>query len=132
MRQTVLRRLGDRLQANVIESRSSENIDRQRTDMRNNTYACHSVRTYAPSDRCISDLGAAVNGRNIARTAVNALGPGDVAAVVYTGGGIPQDFTGDHARLIRAIDGVNPADGLSGSSTEHWAGLQDDLEYDLN
>jgi len=46
--------------------------------------------------------------RRIATAAVETLGPGDQAAVIYTSGfanaGVPQDFTSDHALLLRAIN----------------------------
>jgi len=46
--------------------------------------------------------------RRIATAAVDQLGPGDLAAVVFTSafanGGTPQNFTADRARLIAAID----------------------------
>jgi len=46
--------------------------------------------------------------RKIAASAVNELGPGDLAAVVFTSafstGGTPQNFTFDRARLLDAIN----------------------------
>lgn len=45
--------------------------------------------------------------RRIANAAVDALGPGDLGAVIFTSGmasaGTPQNFTADHARLRAAI-----------------------------
>jgi VWFA-related protein len=42
-------------------------------------------------------------GRRIAEAAVNALGPGDLAAVIYSGPGVPQNFTADRGLLLSAI-----------------------------
>ena len=42
-------------------------------------------------------------GRRIAEAAVNALGPGDLAAVIYSGPGVPQNFTADRGLLLAAI-----------------------------
>ena len=42
-------------------------------------------------------------GRQIAEAAVNALGPGDLAAVIYSGPGVPQNFTADRGLLLAAI-----------------------------
>jgi len=42
--------------------------------------------------------------RKIADAVIDALGPGDVAAVVHTGGGTAQGFTSDHTLLKMAID----------------------------
>lgn len=41
--------------------------------------------------------------RQVAAAAVEELGPGDMAALVSSGGGVPQNFTTDRARLLRAI-----------------------------
>jgi VWFA-related protein len=49
--------------------------------------------------------------RRIARAAVDALGPGDRAAVIHTGVGLPQEFTSDRRRLLAAIDA--PSVGLT-------------------
>src|SRR5262245_36432047 len=43
-------------------------------------------------DRTIPDGQPTQMARNIAKAAVRELGAGDLAAVVYTGNGIPQDF----------------------------------------
>ncbi len=46
--------------------------------------------------------------RQIARAAVEQLAPGDLASIVFTSayanGGVPQNFTADRERLLRAID----------------------------
>jgi VWFA-related protein len=42
--------------------------------------------------------------RQVATAAVEELGPGDMAAIVSTSGGVPQNFTTDRARLIRSIN----------------------------
>jgi VWFA-related protein len=44
-----------------------------------------------------------IMGRRIAEAAVNALGPGDLAAVIYSGPGVPQNFTADRGLLLAAI-----------------------------
>src|SRR5204863_10104106 len=47
--------------------------------------------------------------RRIARAAVDALGPDDLAAIIFStsfsNGGAPQNFTNDRARLLRIING---------------------------
>ncbi|MCC7043982.1 MAG: VWA domain-containing protein [Acidobacteria bacterium] len=53
--------------------------------------------------------------REVAAAAVNELGPGDMAALVSTSGGVPQNFTTDKARLMRAI---NQRDWSTGTSAE--------------
>ena len=45
-----------------------------------------------------------IMGRRIAEAAVNALGPGDLAAVIYSGPGVPQNFTADRSLLLAAIN----------------------------
>jgi VWFA-related protein len=42
--------------------------------------------------------------RQIGASVVNELGPNDLAAVVYTGRGVPQNFTADRSRLMTAIN----------------------------
>lgn len=78
-------------------------------------------------DRTIQDGQATVTARTIAKAAVRELGPGDLAAVVSTGNGIPHDFTNDRARLLAAIDGSYPAAELSPEANE----LSDTLAADL-
>jgi len=41
--------------------------------------------------------------RQIADAAVDAMAPGDLAAIVTTGGGVPQNLTSDRARLHKTI-----------------------------
>ena len=79
-------------------------------------------------DRSISDGYPMLKAREIARAAVQELGPGDLAAVVYTGGGTPHDFTSDRAALVAAIDGASPAAELSDSANEVWNDLLSGLE----
>ena len=55
-------------------------------------------------DRTIPVGEATVVARRIAVTAVNQLGPDDLAAVVSTSGGATQNLTADRARLLRAIN----------------------------
>ena len=46
--------------------------------------------------------------QQIARNAVNQLGPGDLAAVVFTFVGRAQNFTADKSQLLRAIESYSP------------------------
>jgi VWFA-related protein len=55
-------------------------------------------------DRSIPYGWPTLAARRIARAAVDALGPGDRAAVIHTGVGLPQAFTNDRRRLLAAID----------------------------
>jgi VWFA-related protein len=73
-------------------------------------------------DRSIPAGLPTVTAREVATAAVNELGPGDMAAVVSTSGGVPQNFTSDRSRLIRAI---NQRDWSTGSSGEHAELLND-------
>ncbi|MEP6918357.1 MAG: hypothetical protein ABJC89_22105, partial [Acidobacteriota bacterium] len=68
-------------------------------------------------DRSINFGQGVVMARKIATAAVDALGPGDLAAVISTSGGVPQNLTADRTRLIAAInqkdwstDGTDPDD----------------------
>lgn len=79
-------------------------------------------------DRTIPDGFPALNAREIAKAAVRELGGGDLAAVVYTGGGTPQDFTNDRAALFAAIEGSSEAAELSEGANDIWAGLLAALE----
>ena len=49
---------------------------------------------------------------------VDALGPGDQAAVLYTGQGPPQDFTADRMRLLRAVNAAAPSGDPSADAAE--------------
>jgi VWFA-related protein len=80
-------------------------------------------------DRSIPFGLPAVSARRMAKAAIEQLTPGDLAAVVYTGSGTPQDFTSDRARLLAAI-GERPDGGLSRNASEQWATQQDRLEAD--
>jgi VWFA-related protein len=55
-------------------------------------------------DRSIPVGQPTVAARKIATAAVEALGPNDLAALVATSPGTPQNLTADRARLIRAIN----------------------------
>jgi VWFA-related protein len=52
--------------------------------------------------------------RRIARTTVAAMAPGDLAAAVYVGQAVPQNFTGDRSKLLAAIDQPFLGDTSSG------------------
>jgi VWFA-related protein len=60
-------------------------------------------------DRSIA-LGDVPNARRVAEEALNQLRPADLAAVVYTEYGIPQNFTSDRRRLLAAVQ--RPSVGL--------------------
>lgn len=64
-------------------------------------------------DRTIPLGEPTIAARRIAAAAVDALGPHDLAAVVSTSGGIPQNLTADRARLLRAIDQRDWSTGIS-------------------
>jgi len=55
-------------------------------------------------DRSINFGLGLVTARKIASAVVDGLGPNDLAAVVSTSGGIPQNLTSDRARLLTAIN----------------------------
>ncbi len=44
-----------------------------------------------------------IMGRRVAEAAINALGPSDLAAVIYSGPGVPQNFTADRSLLLAAV-----------------------------
>ena len=55
-------------------------------------------------DRSIPTGEPTLVARKVATAAVEALGPHDLAALVTTSGGVPQNLTADRTRLIRAIN----------------------------
>jgi VWFA-related protein len=55
-------------------------------------------------DRSIPVGPATMTAKKIAAAAVNALGPGDMAALVSTSGVVPQNLTADRTRLLAAIN----------------------------
>lgn len=64
-------------------------------------------------DRSIPPERPMLVARQIADAAVDAMAPGDLAAVVTTGGGVPQNLTSDRARLHKAIAASDWSTGLS-------------------
>jgi VWFA-related protein len=54
-------------------------------------------------DRSIPPGNPVMVARNVAASIVNALGPDDLAAVVSTSQPVAQNFTSDHALLLRAL-----------------------------
>jgi VWFA-related protein len=74
-------------------------------------------------DRTIPVGQPTITAREVAAAAVNALGPGDLAAVVSTSGGVPQNFTADRARLLRAINQRDWSTGPSGEVAQIEAGI---------
>jgi VWFA-related protein len=77
-------------------------------------------------DRSIPAHEATLSARKIAAAAVDALGPGDLAAVVSTGNGAVQNLTADRERLLRAINHGDPSTGIS-PAAEEIMGKQDPL-----
>lgn len=67
-------------------------------------------------DRSIPVGQPVIAARRIAAAAVDALGPGDLAAVVSTGGNVPQNLTADRARLLKAIDQPDWSAGTTGDT----------------
>jgi len=68
------------------------------------------------------DPAATASAKRIARLAIDKLGPADQMAVVFTVGRGAQNFTGDRARLLAAVDTLNPgyAKHLLGWDTAVW------------
>jgi VWFA-related protein len=69
-------------------------------------------------DRTIPLGQPTITAKRIADAAVDALGPGDLAAVVSTSGGSTQELTADRARLHRVINGSDPSTGSSSDERE--------------
>jgi VWFA-related protein len=64
-------------------------------------------------DRSIPTERPMLIARQIADAAVDAMAPGDLAAIVTTGGGVPQNLTSDRARLHKTIAASDWSTGLS-------------------
>jgi VWFA-related protein len=64
-------------------------------------------------DRTIPAERPMLVARQIADAAVDAMGPGDLAAIVTTGGGVPQNLTSDRARLHKTIAATNWSETIS-------------------
>ena len=64
-------------------------------------------------DRSIPFGQPTIAARKIATSAVEALGPHDLAAVVSSGNGAVQNLTADRTRLLRAINYGDPSTGIS-------------------
>lgn len=64
-------------------------------------------------DRSIPPERPMLIARQIADAAVDAMGPGDLAAIVTTGGGVPQNLTSDRARLHKTIAAADWSQQLS-------------------
>lgn len=64
-------------------------------------------------DRTIPVGQPTIAARRIATAAVETLGPGDLAAVITTSGGVPQTLTADRDRLVAAINGGDWSTGVS-------------------
>lgn len=79
-------------------------------------------------DRSIPAGWPTINAQAIAKLAVDELGAGDYAAVVYTGGGASQGFTNDRQTLLSAITGDYPTAEASGEANAVWEGLLANLD----
>ncbi len=77
-------------------------------------------------DRSIPAHEATLSAKKIAAAAVDALGPGDLAAVVSTSNGAVQNLTADRERLLRAINHGDPSTGIT-PAAEQIMGKQDPL-----
>ena len=77
-------------------------------------------------DRSIPAHEATFSAKKIAAAAVDALGPGDLAAVVSTSNGAVQNLTADRERLLRAINHGDPSTGIT-PAAEQIMGKQDPL-----
>jgi VWFA-related protein len=66
-------------------------------------------------DRSIPTGQPTLAARRIATAAVDALGPHDLAALISTGGGVPQNLTADRGRLL---DAISQRDWSTGPSPE--------------
>ena len=63
--------------------------------------------------------------RDAALAIVDELGPGDMAALVSTSGGVPQNFTADRTRLRRAITQRDWSSGVSMEAAEIDEGVHE-------
>jgi VWFA-related protein len=64
-------------------------------------------------DRSIPPGQPTVVARKVATAAIDTLGPHDLAALISTSGGVPQNLTADRTRLINAINQRDWSTGLS-------------------
>src|SRR5215471_3848401 len=69
-------------------------------------------------DRTIPVGHPVVAAKKVAAAAINALGPSDLAAIITTGGNVPQTLTTDRARLLHALDQGDWSTGLSPEQEE--------------
>jgi VWFA-related protein len=79
-------------------------------------------------DRTIPVGQPTITARAVAAATVDELGPGDMAAVISTSGGVPQNFTSDRARLMRAINQRDWSTGPSGEVQQIEAGIHQGFE----
>ena len=79
-------------------------------------------------DRTIPAGPPTLTARQVATAAVESLGPGDMGALISTSGGIPQNFTSDRARLLRAITQRDWSSGISGEAQGIEAGIHQGFE----
>jgi VWFA-related protein len=64
-------------------------------------------------DRSIPPERPMLVARQIADAAIDAMAPGDLAAIVTTGGGVPQNLTSDRARLHKTVAATNWSETIS-------------------
>lgn len=69
-------------------------------------------------DRTVPVGMPTITAREIAVAAVNELGPNDMAALISTSGGVPQNFTSDRQRLLRAINQRDWSTGITAEAQE--------------
>jgi VWFA-related protein len=78
-------------------------------------------------DRSIPTDRPMIVARQIADAAVDAMAPGDLAAIVTTGGGVPQNLTSDRARLHKTIATSDWSQTPSRAQQDQGAGEYDPL-----
>ncbi len=72
-------------------------------------------------DQTIGPGEPVLTAKRVARAVVDALAPGDLAAVVSTHALTPQGFTADRARLRQAIGDLNSSAQWSQDQQDQWA-----------
>lgn len=101
-----------------------------RSDVATNVFSDEGRLVVILMDRTIPFGLPTQSARRVAKAAIEQLGPGDLAAVVYTGSAASQNFTNDRARLTTAI-GENPTAVLSREAVERWELQKDQLEAEI-
>jgi VWFA-related protein len=78
-------------------------------------------------DRSIPAERPMLVARQVAAAAVDAMAPGDLAAIVTTGLGVPQNLTSDRARLHKTIAGSDWSQAPSRAQQDQGAGEYDPM-----